>query len=149
MKQRGRQDRSPTPMSLPGRGCHPLVPKSLRVSLAKRKAQGSIADCIFHHRVVAPQGVGAFGLGGPSSLKERQNFSSYHSSPHPSSPTHPHSTLSPMSIVFLFKDFFFKPLFVTILLLSSVSVCWFCGTWNPSYLTKDGTQHALHWKAKS
>ena len=32
--------------------------------------------------------------------------------------------------------------FVTVLLLAYVSVCWSCGMWDPSYLTKDGTQHA-------
>lgn len=64
----------------------PSVPRSRYIRLAKRKAQGSVADGVFHHRMVAPQGVGAFSLGDPSSLRGGQGFGPYHSSPHPSSP---------------------------------------------------------------
>lgn len=64
----------------------PSVPRSRCINLAKRKAQGSVADGIFHHWIVAPQGVGCFSLGDPSSLRGGQGFGPYHSSPHPSSP---------------------------------------------------------------
>lgn len=48
------------------------VPSPLRVSLANGKAQGSVADGIFHHWVEAAQGVGAFREGGPPDLGERR-----------------------------------------------------------------------------
>lgn len=46
----------------------PCISSSWCVIVADRKAQGSITDGIFHHRIVAPQGVGLFGEWGPSNL---------------------------------------------------------------------------------
>lgn len=66
-------------VTLPG----PSVPNPWRVIL--RKVQDSVADGVFHHRIVAAQGVGAFRKGGPSNLGERQGFSSHPSFPDPRS----------------------------------------------------------------
>lgn len=63
----------------------PSVPNPGCVSLASRKAQHRIADRIFHHRIVAAQGLEAFREGGSSNLHEGQGFSSHPSFPHRSS----------------------------------------------------------------
>lgn len=63
----------------------PSVPNPRRVILVNRKVQDSVADGIFHHRIVAAHGVGAFRKGGPSNLGERRGFSSHPSLPNPSS----------------------------------------------------------------
>lgn len=78
------------PTALPGCRCHPpppgpSVPNPRRVILVNRKVQDSVADGIFHHRIVAAHGVGAFRKGGPSNLGERRGFSSHPSFPNPSS----------------------------------------------------------------
>ena len=69
----GRRDRAFPPASLPG--CRvtllvPSVPSSWYVRLGK--AQGGVANAIFHHWIVASQGVGAFREGGPSNLGGRR-----------------------------------------------------------------------------
>lgn len=69
----------------PSRDPH-SVPRSWCISLANRKAQSGVTDGIFHHRIVAPQGVGVFGEWGPSNLGERQGLSSCHSFLHLSPP---------------------------------------------------------------
>lgn len=59
--------------SLPGR--HPprsSVPSSRCIHLGK--AQGSIANAIFYHWIIASQGVGAFRERCPSNLGERQGW---------------------------------------------------------------------------
>lgn len=60
----------------------PSVPKPRCVRLADRKAQRRIADGIFHHRIVAAQGLEAFREGGSSNLCEGQGSSSHPSFPH-------------------------------------------------------------------
>lgn len=78
----------PQPPPPPGCRCHPpgpSVPSPRRVRLADRKAQRRIADGIFHHRIVAAQGLGAFREGGSSNLHEGQGLSSHPSFPHHSS----------------------------------------------------------------
>lgn len=74
----------------PSQGAHvtlpvPSVPNPWCVRLADRKAQRRVADGIFHHWIVAAQGLGAFREGGSSNLHEGHSFSSHPSFPHHSS----------------------------------------------------------------
>lgn len=94
----------------------PSVPNPRCVRLADRKAQRRIADGIFHHRIVAAQGLGAFREGGSSNLHEGQGLSSHPSFPH-------HSSLPQEADSPGFSTALFIAPFTLLLCLTSRSAC--------------------------